>query len=388
MSGSRAAAFAFRSLLTFALLAAAWLGLFRGQSVAVSDLVQDYVSARAWLDGESAYLPLDDLLPRYGFEPLRPPVFVRTNPHPPVAVLLTVPYAAVGFDTALLWLRWSQLAAIALVWAACFELFRPPVPGWVWASAGGAFGLWAPVWQGLAWGQPVGLLALATVAIWALARAEMPFQFGLVVAAATLLRPFLAIQVVLACGWSVRQQAKVAAGLFVGGLFPFALLGIWPWDWYRLASDAGSYVSGCGSLPGVLHLGAAGGQVLYALAAAILAWLRWRGLGLDETAALAAVAAMLAYPLAWFQYDTGLIPVVAWVATRVATTGNRVALWGLVLYLLARTVPDMIPTPDGSGFVEALARNKNWLQVLARAVLLGTVVASIGPRRVSASEPS
>ena len=137
---------------------------------------------------------------------------------------------------------------------------------------------------------------------------------------------------------AVRQQAKALAGLLVGGLVPFALLGIWPWEWYRLASDAGGYVSGCGSLPGVFHLGAGGGQLLYALAAAVLAWLRWRGLGVDETAALASVTAMLAYPLAWFQYDTSLIPVVAWVAAGVAVTGNRVALWGLVLYLLMRTV--------------------------------------------------
>jgi Glycosyltransferase family 87 len=299
-------------------------------------------------------------------------------------VLLTVPYAAADFPTALLWLRWTQLAAIALVWALCYELFRPPVPGWAWALAGGAFGLWAPVWQGLAWGQPIGLLALGTLGVWWLARSERPFAFGLVLAAATLVRPFLALHVVLACGWPVRQQAKAAAGLLVGGLVPFALLGVWPWDWYRLASDAGAYVSGCGSIPGVLNLGAAGGQALFALAAAVLAWLRWRGLGVDETAALAAVAAMLAYPLAWFQYDASLIPVVAWVVAGVATAGNRAALWMLVAYLLLRALPDMIPTPGGTGLVEALARNKGWLQVLGRAVLLGAVVSVIRGGRVSA----
>jgi hypothetical protein len=387
MSGSRATAFALHTLATFAVLACASYWVSHGRKVPVSDLPQDYASARAWLDGDSAYRPLGELLVRYGFPPPDPAVMVKTNPHPPVAILLTVPYAFTDFEAALEWVRWTQLVAIALTWALCYQMFRPPIPGWLWAVAGGAFGLWAPVWQGLAWGQPVGLLALATILIWLLARAEKPFAFGLLLAAATLIRPFVAINVVLACGWSARQQAKAVAGLLVGGLLPFALLGIWPWEWYRLASDAGGYVAGCGSLPGVLHLGATGGQVLYALATVVLAWLRWRGLGADETAALAAVAAMLAYPLAWFQYDTSLIPVVAWVAAGVAVSGNRVALWGLVLYLLLRTVPDLIPT-GGSGLVELLARGKNELQVLARAILLGAVVATVASRRVSASGPS
>ena len=32
----------------------------------------------------------------------------------------------------------------------------------------------------------------------------------------------------------------------MGGLAPFAAVGIAPWKWYRLASDAGSYVSEAG----------------------------------------------------------------------------------------------------------------------------------------------
>lgn len=385
------------TLVTFGTLAAASLWVARDRTAAVSDLPQDYASARAWLDGDSAYLPLGEMLVRYGFPPPSADVMVGTNPHPPVAVLLTVPYAFSDFDTALAAVRWTQLVALALAWALCFELFRPPVPGFVWALLGGAFGLWAPVWQGLAWGQPVGLLALGTVGIWALARAERPFAFGVVLAAVTLVRPFTAIHVVLLCGWNARQQARAVAGLAVGGLVPFALLGVTLWDWYRLASDAGGYVSGCGSLPGVLGLGPKGGQLLYAAAALVLAWLCRRGTAVDTLVALAAVTAMLAYPLAWFQYDVSLVPVVAWVAARVAATGDRLALRCLVAYLLLRTVPDVIPAPGAAGLVEVLAQYKGWLQVVARGALLAAVVAvrESGPlaRRadhtpVSASGPS
>jgi hypothetical protein len=320
---------------------------------------------------------------RYGIahDPER---ITQSNPHPPVAILFTVPYAFADYDKALAWLRWTQITAIALTWALCYRMFQPPVPAVAWSVAGGAFGLWAPVWEGLAWGQPVGLLALLTVSIWALARAEKPLAFGLVLGIATLVRPFVAIHIILACRWSVRQQGRMMAGLLGGGLIPFALLGTWPWNWYHSASVAGGYVAECGSLPGVLHLGAGGGQMLFAFAAAVLAALRWRGLGIDLTAALAAVTAMLVYPLAWFQYDTSLIPVVAFVVVRVVANGNRLALWSLVVYLLMRAVPDLVPA-GGSGLAEMMARNKQWLQVIARGILLVAVI--VAGRPVSANGP-
>src|SRR5262249_57562686 len=105
---------------------------------------------------------------------------------------------------------------------------------------------------------------------------------------------------------------------------------------------------------------------------------RWGGLGTDTTAALVAVVALLVYPLAWFQYDTALVPVLGWLAARIAATGNRVALWGMLVYLVARSVPDMVTTSGGQGLVEWLARNTNGLQVTARTVLLGAVIAARG----------
>ena len=382
MSGLRD--FTVHTLITFTVLAGTSAWVAHNRRAAISDFPQDYVSARAWLDGESPYRKLGELYDRYGIvhDPER---ITPINPHPPVAILLTVPYAFTSYDTGLSWQRWTQIAAITLTWALGFRMFRPPVPGLVWSLAGGAFGLWAPVWEGLAWGQPVGLLALLTIWVWALARAERPLAYGLVLGAATLVRPFVAIQIVLACRWSFRDQLRMGAGLLCGGLVPFAILGIWPWEWYRLASAVGSYVTECGSIPGVLHLGAGGGQVLYAVAAAALALLRWRHLGVDETAALAAVIAMLIYPLAWFQYDTGLVPVVAFVAARSATKGNRLALWLLVLYLLMRAVPDLVPT-GGSGIADLMAHNKQWLQVMARSLLLGAVIAVARP--LSGNAPS
>lgn len=93
-------------------------------------------------------------------------------------------------------------------------------------------------------------------------------------------------------------------------------------------------------------------------------------MGLDETAALAAVLAMLTYPLAWFHYDTLLIPVVAWLVARPEFRFNAGVRWSVVVYFLLRTIPDMVALPDGSGAAAWLARNQNGLQVIGRLLLL------------------
>ena len=157
-------------------------------------------------------------------------------------------------------------------------MFRPPVPGWAWSLAGGAFGLWAPLWQGLAWDSPVGLLALGTVVIWSLARAEKPFAFGFVVAAVTLIRPFAAIHIVVVCGWKRRASRRRRSRVTCRLLAPLRA------D-RRLAVAVVLAGIRCRCICVRVRIaarsvepGAAGGQAMYAMGAVILAWLRWRGL--------------------------------------------------------------------------------------------------------------
>jgi hypothetical protein len=365
-----------RAAITFLVLWATSSWALRESRAHGDDLVQDYVSARGLLDGLSPYRPLDELRERAGFPPRPGHVMVRHNPHPPGAVLLTVPLAGSDFGTALQRFRLIQLVALAAAWALLYRLAAPPLPGCVWALIGGGFGVWAPVWQGLDWGQPVGVLALAATTIWILGRSPRPVAFGLVLGLACAVRPFFAIGCVVAAGWKPRDQVRALAGALAGGLLPFAAVGIAPSEWYRLASEAGAYVAECGSLSGVLGLGSGAGVTLYAGAALVLAVLRWRGLSADGTLALAAAAAMLTYPLAWFQYDVSLIPVVAWVAATAHRTENRVALVAVALFVAARAVPDVIPDTGGGAVADAIGRAKGWVQGAARALLLaGTAVA-------------
>jgi hypothetical protein len=67
MLGPRATTFALHALITFCSLAATSLWAAHGHTAVVSDLPQDYASARAWLDGGSPYAPLAELIERYGF---------------------------------------------------------------------------------------------------------------------------------------------------------------------------------------------------------------------------------------------------------------------------------------------------------------------------------
>ena len=251
------------------------------------------------------------------------------------------------------------------------------------------------MWQGLDWGQSIGLLALAVAGCWALARDDRPVLFGLLLGFACTVRPFPAILAVVAAGWPVRHQVKAGAGALAGGLVPFAVCGIAPWEWYRLASDAGSYVGECGSLPGVLGLGTGAGVVFYAAAAAAIGAARWRGLDADSTLELAAVAGLLTYPLGWSQYDVSLVPVLAGLGVAAGRTHARRLRLGLAAFAVLRAVPDAT-AGSGNDVVEALARAKGWVQVAARGVLLATcaVAARGGPgraaahRAVSASGPS
>ncbi len=79
------------------------------------DLSQDWLSARAVLRGESAYLPLRTLVEaeggsaalEAGVSPL------PYNAHPPASVLLALPFAR--FDPAAAWVLWSVLSCAALV---------------------------------------------------------------------------------------------------------------------------------------------------------------------------------------------------------------------------------------------------------------------------------
>src|SRR5262245_14303444 len=101
-----------------------WTALLLGAVAAVcirqsapahgDDFVQDYVSARAFLAGEPPYQDAAGLRERFGFLPHGQPL--PLNPHPPLAILLVVPFAVFPFATAFLAHQVVQVVCLSLAW--------------------------------------------------------------------------------------------------------------------------------------------------------------------------------------------------------------------------------------------------------------------------------
>jgi hypothetical protein len=335
------------------------------------DFVQDYVSAKALLAGEPSYQDGDALRAQYGFGPAGQPV--PHNPHPPLAVVLAVPFAPFPFPTAFLAYQVVQVLCLATAWTLACRAFARG--GWLAASLGGLVGMWSPVWQGLDWGQPVGFVALTTVALWLAARGEpRPGIAGGLLALACCLRPFYAIVLAVAVRWPLRRwlieglvAVAVAAALF-------AVVRLSPVSWVRTGSAVGeTFADQCGSIPGVLRLTGLAGLWCYALGFAGVAVARWRGAGIDPCVAAALVLGLLTYPLAWFHYDAALVPVLVWVVATAHARGRTPALFLTALYVALRMLPNMV----GNELAQ------QWAQVTARGALFVAIVLAARPARAT-----
>ncbi|GAB6186277.1 glycosyltransferase family 87 protein [Thermopirellula anaerolimosa] len=78
------------------------------------DFFQDWASAKNYLKGVPVYDPLENALARYLGQHRRPgdTVFTEVNAHPPASVLLTLPFALLGYQDA--FVVWTELCLIML----------------------------------------------------------------------------------------------------------------------------------------------------------------------------------------------------------------------------------------------------------------------------------
>jgi Glycosyltransferase family 87 len=336
------------------------------------DFIQDYLGARLWLAGEPAFQDLTELRDRLGFPPAKKAV--GNNPHPPLAVILAAPFAGRPFPEALFAYQVVQVLGIAWAWTGACRTFARG--GWGTATLGGLLGLWAPVWQGLDWGQPVGFVAVAAVVLWRLARASPPAGLaGAALALACCLRPFYAILAATAVRWPLRRWAVEVLSAAAVTAALFALVRLSPIKWLRAGAAVGeTFTNECGSIPGLLGLTGLAGMWCYAVAAIAIAVARWRGADADPCTAAALVLGLLTYPLAWFHYDVALIPVLVWLVATAHCRGRTPALFLAALYVTLRAAPN----------VNGHETLQQWVQVVGRAALaVGVLLAA----RPGAPEP-
>ena len=202
--------------------------------------------------------------------------------------------------------------------------------------------------------------------LWLLARREPVWGLsGMVLGLACTLRPFFAIVAAAGAVWPARRIVIEVVAAVVAAGSVFGVVGLSPLEWLRAAAAVGDTFTGqCGSVPGVLGIGGLPGMAFFGAAFIAVALARWRGADADSTVALALSAGLLTYPLAWFQYDVALIGVALWVAITAHQRNCSPALWGAVAYVALRAVPNM----------HGREQLQQWLQVIARAALMGAVL--------------
>lgn len=344
-----------------AALAASLALVAPGPKAQGEDLVQDYVSARALLTGEEPYQPLQPLRARMGLPtPERYHMKAEYNPHPPMSVLLATPVAWLPFEPAYLIVRIVQivLLAVAWVWASSLVGIRS-VP---WSIGGGiVLGAWPPVWGGLDWGQPTGLIALLSVALFHLVGRPRPVACGALLTVACLVRPFYAAVAAAAGAWKPRDIAIAAASAIAVAAGSFLLVGVTPWEWLRRASTANAFATTGESLPSILGLPTGAAIAGFALWLAFVALLARLGLPSRRAAALGLSGGMLWYPLAWFHYDVALIPIALWAGSLAVQQRRWIPIIMVGGYVALRFVPPYQSIPG----------SMTWLPVCGRTLLLG-----------------
>jgi hypothetical protein len=173
-------------------------------SSGAEDFIEDFVSARAILEGKDPYAPLNDLIQRY--VPMGLARFPHSNAHPPLLMLASVPLVPLSYELAApLWFALS----IVLLFLVGRSLKLSP-----WASL--AFAAWPPIWGAIGLGGSEMVLLAIIVAAWALARERRDWPAGALLGLAAALKLFPAL---LFVPYVARRRFHVVAG----GVFSFGL---------------------------------------------------------------------------------------------------------------------------------------------------------------------
>ena len=321
------------------------------------DLIQDYLSARALLRGEDPYQDLVRMRSENGFPPTLPDP-VPSNPHPPFAFFIVVPFASADYTKSYTAFVIANLLALSVAWNGAWAMFGRVT--WWTAAIGGLLAGWGPVFQGLDFGQPSGFLALGVLGFWWLARRSSGIWLGVFLGLLCGIRPFFFHLSGVGSRGNWRSFMMAIAGFTAAFLIPFLLVNKSPLTWWQEnGSESSKYVNICGTLPGVTRMGANGGIAFYLMSWGFLLWLSRRR-DVDTVTALSLGWILLLYPLAWSHYDVIFIPGIVWMALRANRTNDRLVLWALIAYLLLRLLP--------STFEQYTQRM--WMQFLGRLCLV------------------
>lgn len=340
------------------------------------DLIEDYVSGRALLNGADPYAPLNDLIFRY--MPSSTVLYPHPNAHPPLLILLGLPFAALPYQIAApLWF----LANVALLLLIGRML---KLSGWALLAPLA----WPPLWTAVGLGGSELVLLALLVAAWRLADQEQDTLAGGLLGLAAALKLFPALFFVpflfrrrwrvvgAGAGALVLGQLVNLAVVGPAALFHYYLVSLPTFNRLFIASEAnvtpyGALLRLLGGAPDVRPLVAApalapviaGIISLFALAA--LARLR------PEAAPL---AFLIATPSAWTNYVTLIFPqlLAMW------RGGDRRVLLLLAAAAASWVMPIALSLPAFLVVLRGAGTHANDVAVLLGAVQPAGLIALLG----------
>jgi hypothetical protein len=192
-----------------------------GQSIYLPDFIQEWASARNRFNGLPIYTPQHITVERYlGMRPnLNDPYFIELNAHPPTAVLLGVPFAALDFEDAFaLWNMLSLLCLAASGWLIVEQLdlrFSP----WALLPAVALLLTCYPLYNQMLHCQLNLVLLLLITGVWAADRQGHPRSAGTLLGLATAIKfypGFLFLYFLLRRDWSAIRAGLLAIALITG----------------------------------------------------------------------------------------------------------------------------------------------------------------------------
>jgi uncharacterized membrane protein YhaH (DUF805 family) len=288
------------------------------------DIVQDWLMARAVLDGQNPYLPENELATRY-LPGMVPHAIAHASPHPPIVALLIAPLGVLSYEAmAEVWLG-IEVALLVLSVALLCAAATPTARKRIWLLPGIVGVLaWCPATQELAWGQFGSLMLVLVIAAWlALQRQRLRLAgvfLGLAISVKLL--PLLLLVYFVAIGtWRVIRW--VAATVLMTSLITWLVLGTEAWRSFvidGLLGEAGFWhaTEGNYSVMGAVAHIVEGRPYLPPLVSApylllpltsivlivllALAWRAWRTTTPELGFAIACTFMLLASPVTWQHY--------------------------------------------------------------------------------------
>lgn len=332
-----------------------------------TDFVQEWLSARNYWAGDPVYLPQREGLLRRTGEDL-PALEIRMpwNAHPPVAVLLALPFGLTS-DYFVAHLAWNLLTfplmPLALVLVARELHLR--VPWWGALACAALVTAWNAVQYQLHHGQLNCLILFVLVLAWVADRRGLELGAGALAGLAAALKLFPALLLVYFVAG--RKWRSAGALVLVAGALNLVALAAFGFDafeaylrdvvpsldvfrraWMNLSLTG--YFTRLGEALGAPQLGklvALGTRALVVLAVWVAARRATDVRSRDRAFALTLVAMVLVSPVAWTHYFVILsFPlVVAWAGAPRGAALGALALASLTLWFGEQFVPRLFVAP-------------------------------------------